>query len=228
MAERMRLPIRLVPRKRTHVILLIFFGLFFAFACFWMILAMQPGMRLEFNDVEVTDPFWRRIFPLWGVPFLLIGAGGLAVCLSRLLPRSPYFHVEVSAEGLRVREFGRPKHFAWRDLPAFETLEVVKRDDDGTTRNYYAVAMRPGLPSVPSTRSKKDPREIVRIPAHEYGVKDTMEDAQMLADWLNRVRDSASSRGSDDIEIPEALRKIAISAPAMSDRAQRAQTVVRR
>lgn len=225
-ALRLTLPIRLVPRKRVHILLLVFFGFFFAFSVFWIGAALHPDVRLEYDDREVTDPAMRQLFPLIGVPFLLFGAGGLSICLLRLLPRSPYYHVEVTAEGLRMRSLNRRSAFAWRDLPAFETLEVVNSDSDGTTRNHFAVAPRPEARVAP-TKSKDDPREIVRVPAEEYGVKDSQEDAQMLADWLNHVRGAALLRRFDGIEVPEALRPIAISLSAPGE-AQRAHTVIRR
>ena len=227
-AHRLPLPIRLVPRKRPYLILVAFFGLFFAFSVFWIGAALQPDMRLEFNDEEVTDPAMRRLFPLFGLPFLLFGAAGLSFCLLPLLPRSPYYHVEVAAEGLRTRALNKRSEFAWRDLPAFETLEVVKSDSDGTTRNYFAVAMRPEAPSTksqPSTKPKSDPREIVRVAA-EYGVKDSTAGAQILADWLNQVRDYALRRRTDGVDIPAALRRYAIGLPASSQ--PRSNTVIRR
>lgn len=229
-ALRLSLPIRLVPRKRVQGVLLVFFGFFFVFSVIWIVGALQPGVRLEFNEQEVTDPAMRQLFPLFGVPFFLIGAGGLFVCLLRVLPHSPYYHIEVTADGLRLRTLTQRSAFAWRDLPAFETLEVVKRDDDGTTRTYYAIAMRPEAPTAPGAPAKStiDPREIVRVPAGEYGVKDTQEDAQMLADWLNHVRDQALLRRSDGIEISEALRKIAIGLSAPSQTQRQQQTVIRR
>lgn len=224
----LRLPIRLLPRKRWYILLMVgFFGVFFSFALFWIVAAAQPGMHLQFNEETVTDPLIRSLFPLFGLPFLLVGAGGLAAFGARLLPRSPYHHVEVSAEGLRVRTLTKPKDFAWRDLPAFETLEVVNSDSDGTTRTYYAIAMRSSAPATPA-KSAVDPREIVRVPAEEYGAKDTMDDAQMLADWLNQVRDHALMRRDGGIGIPEALLTIAIGAPPAKRQSAPGQTVIRR
>lgn len=222
---RLPLPIRLVPRKRPYLILVIFFGFFFAFSIFWIGAALQPDMRLEFNDREVTDPAMRRLFPLFGLPFLLFGAAGLSFCLLPVLPRSPFYHVELTAQGLRTRTLNRRSEFAWRDLPAFETLEVVSSDSDGTTRNHFAVAMRPGAPA-PSTKSRSDPREIVRVAAGEYGGRDTEADAQVLADWLNQVRDHALFRRTDGIDIPAALHRYAIGLSAAAQ--PRSHAVTRR
>lgn len=220
------LPIRLIPRKRAYLILTVFFGIFFAFSIFWIGAALQPDMRLEYNDEEVTDPAMRRLFPLFGLPFLLFGGAGLSFCLLRVLPRGPYYHIEITAQGLRVRALKRVTEFAWRDLPAFETLEVVSTDSEGsTTRNHHAVAMRPEARAT-AAKSARDPREIVRVAAGEYGGKNTEAGAQMLADWLNRVRDHALHRRSDGIEIPAELRRYAI---ALSPSSQpRSHTVDRR
>src|SRR5262245_56224186 len=92
------LPIRLAPRKRPQIVYMIFFGFFFVFALFWMAMASQKGMRLEFNGVEVTDPGARAMFPLWGIPFALVGACGIAVSILKMMPNSPCYYLDLSAE----------------------------------------------------------------------------------------------------------------------------------
>lgn len=181
------LPIRLAPRKRSQIFFLIFFGFFFCFSLFWMFGASQKGMRLEFNDVEVTDPTWRALFPLFGIPFVLIGACGLAVAMLKVVPNSPCYYLDLSTEGLTLRTLLKQQSFAWRELPPFESLRVESRSDESTTITYYAVAME-------SPRDGGNARQILRISASEYGTKNDEQSAVDLAARLNRLRESAHQR----------------------------------
>ena len=177
------LPIRLRPRNRSQIFFLIFFGFFFVFAIVWMIGASRTGVRLTFNDVEVTDTYWRAMFPLFGIPFALIGICGLAVALLKVLPSSPCYYLELSPDGLTYRTLLTTQSFAWRDLPPFTSLEVEDSSDDGKTVTHYAAAMM--------DTGKGDPREIIRISASEYGTENNRESAAALAARLNRVREAS-------------------------------------
>jgi len=178
------LPIRLRPRKRSQIFILILFGFFFIFAIVWMIGTSQTGARLHFNDVEVTDPYWRAMFPLFGIPFALIGICGLAVALLKVLPNSPCYYLELSSDGLTYRTLLKTQTFAWRDLPPFTSLEVEDSSGDSKTVTHYAAAMV-------DTGNGGDPREVLRISASEYGTKNNQESATALAARLNRVREAS-------------------------------------
>ena len=58
-------------------------------------------------------------FGLFGLPFAIIGICGIGAALLRMLPDSPYYHIEINADGLLVQSLSRQKRYAWRDLPAF-------------------------------------------------------------------------------------------------------------
>jgi len=208
------LPIRLAPRKRSQIFFLIFFGFFFVFSIIWMVGASQKGTRLKFNDVEVTDPKTRVLFPLFGIPFALIGACGLAVATLKVMPNSPCYYLDLSVEGLTLRTLLKQRSFAWRDLPPFETLRVVSKSDESTTTTFYAVAMEPA-------RDGAKPREILRISASEYGVKNSEQSAIDLAARLNRLRDAALQQLRSGSHEPSAG-----SSPADRD-AQASRTVIR-
>src|SRR5262245_8637215 len=178
------LPIRLKPRKRSQAFLLIFFGFFFVFAILWMIVTSQPGASLTFNDVAVTDPYWRSKFPLLGIPFGLIGICGIAVAVLKMLPDSPYYYLELTSEGLTLCTLFKKQRFAWRDLPSFTSLRDESSSDDSTIITYYAAA-------IADAGNGGDPREILRISANEYGTKNNEQSADELAARLNRVREAA-------------------------------------
>src|SRR5262245_41553433 len=129
------LPIRLKPRKRSQIFLLPFFGFFLGFSIYWMILSSQPGVTVYFNDVEVTDPYWRSLYPLWGIPFALVGLCGFAATALTVLPNSPYYHLELTPDGLTYRTLFGKRSFAWRDLPAL----TFKEESDSESGSYYYV-----------------------------------------------------------------------------------------
>jgi len=68
------------------------------------------------------------IFVVFVVPCLLWVANGAA----KLLPRSPFHHLEVNAMGLVVRTGRKRRVLAWDTVPAFETLAIETKGDNGT------------------------------------------------------------------------------------------------
>src|SRR5262245_58183280 len=94
------LPIRLLPRKGQQLGLIAFFGFFFGFSLFWM--AGASGI-LDLNEgtVQIPPPGgWEAsAFGLFGLPFTIIGICGMVGALLRMLPNSPYYHLEINAEG---------------------------------------------------------------------------------------------------------------------------------
>jgi hypothetical protein len=191
------LPIRLRPRKRSQIFVLIFFGFFFVFAVVWMIGVSRPGTRLTFNDVEITDPYWRAMYPLFGIPFALIGMCGLAVALLKVLPNSPCYYIELTRDGLTYRTLLKTQSFAWRDLPPFKSLQVMASSKRSSTVTYYAAALA-------DTADDSDPREVLRISASEYGTRNNEQSADELSARLNRVREAAlpSSAHADERTSP--------------------------
>lgn len=230
----LRLPIRLLPRKGQQVGLIAFFGFFLGFSLFWM--AGASGV-LDLDDGTINIPppggWTEGAFGLFGLPFTIVGICGMAGALLRMLPSSPYYHLEINADGLIVRALFKQTRYAWRELPAFETLEHKRRTKNGTRINWYTVAMEsaplePGMP-----RGASYQREVIRIDADGYGANNGERDAADLAAWLNRLRDLALDKqlaSNEAIDVPEGFRGNAISTIASAPGSTRArtQTVVRR
>ena len=223
MPEQIQLPLRLVPRRWAQIVYSAFFGFFFAFSVFWIGASMRPDVSVTFNGEPVTDPLHRKLFPLFGVPFLLVGLGGLAYNIAKLLPGSPYSYIEVSAAGLRVRTFWRRRDLAWRDLPEFEILRTRGSGDD-VSLYHYAVAKQ--------AEGSGRPGELVRISAGEYGFRNNEASAAALAGWLNQIRSLAlqnALRPGELVEIPDALiDRAATMAATPTAPPARTPTVVKR
>src|SRR5262245_25007294 len=142
MTSDLKLPIRLLPRKGHQLGLIAFFGFFFGFSLFWM--AGASGiLDLDNGVIHMPPPggWAESAFALFGLPFTIIGLSGIAGALLRMLPNSPYYHIEINADELLVRSLFKQTRNAWRDLPAFETLERRRRSKSGTSIHWYTVAM---------------------------------------------------------------------------------------
>jgi len=228
----LRLPIRLLPRKGQQLGLIAFFGFFFSFSIFWM--AGASGI-LDLDDSTINIPppgGWAEgAFGLFGLPFTIVGLCGMAGALLRMLPNSPYYHLEINADGLFVRSLFKQTRYAWRDLPAFETLEHKRRTKNGTRISWYTVAME-GTPLEPGMeRGASHQRDVLRIDADGYGANNGEQDAADLAAWLNHLRELACDKRlapDQSVEVPEGFRGNAIPAIASESTRARTQTVVRR
>ncbi len=229
-----RLPIRLVPRKGQQIAMLAFFGFFFGFSIFWM--AGAAGI-LDLNEGTINFPrsgdWIGNLFPLFGLPFAAVGICGLTAAVLKMLPNSPYYHIEINAEGLFVRSLFKQKRYAWRELPPFETLERRRRTKNGTRIEWYTVAME-GAPLEPGmAEGATHQREVLRINADEYGAKNGRQDAADLAAWLNQLRELARDKrlaSDEEVAVPDGFRNNAIGGVASATglpRVQRAPTVVR-
>ena len=229
-----RLPIRLVPRKGQQIALLAFFGFFFGFSIFWM--AGAAGI-LDLNEGTINFPrsgdWIGNLFPLFGLPFAAVGICGLTVAVLKMLPNSPYYHIEIHADGLFVRSLFKQKRYAWRELPVFETLERRRRTKNGTRIEWYAVAMESAPLESGMAEGATHQREVLRINADEYGAKNGQQDAADLAAWLNTLRDLARDKriaADEEVAVPDGFRNNAIGAAASATglpRVQRTPTVVR-
>lgn len=224
MAERLPLPVRLTPRRRSQTFPLLFFGFFFGFSVFWIIGASLSDSP-TFNDKPVTDPLFRRLFPLFGVPFLLIGLGGLSVAVLKRRPGSPYHHVTLSACRIGARTLFAEKTFDWHQLSAFAPLRVVGSGEDSSVY-YYAVAKD-------ARGNLAHPEEALRLSAREYGTGENEMSAAALADWLNQLRSLSRQgvlRDGELVDIPPDFRDRTLSVPTVQPAApvERAATVVRR
>lgn len=228
------LPIRLLPRKTHQIGLIAFFGFFLGFSIFW-IGGASGILDLDDGAIRIPPPGgWAQgTFGLFGLPFAFVGICGIAGALLRMLPNSPYSHIEINADGLLVRSLFKQTRHAWRDLPGFETLEHKRRTRSGTRISWYAVAME-GAPLEPGMeRGASHQREVLRIDADGYGANNGEQDAADLAAWLNHLRGMARDKrlsSNEIVEVPEGFagNAITVAAAAPGGRAERSQTVVRR
>lgn len=228
------LPIRLLPRKGHQLGLIAFFGFFLGFSIFWM--GGASGiLDLDNGAIHIPPPggWAASSFGLFGLPFAFIGLVGIAGALIRMLPNSPYHHIEINADGLLVRSLFKQTRYPWRDLPAFETLEHKRRTKNGTRISWYTVAME-GAPLEPGMkRGASHQREVLRIDADGYGANNGEQDAADLAAWLNQLREMARDKRlspNEIVQVPEGFARnaITIAAAALGSGAERTATVVRR
>jgi hypothetical protein len=227
-----RLPIRLLPRKRGQIGRIIVFGIFLGFAIFWTTMAATMIGKADFSDPQSPEFWLGKFFPFFGVPFMLIGAGGIAGALLKMLRGSPYCHLEIGSEGLLIRALFKQKRYAWRELPAFETLERRRRTKSGVSIQWYTVAMENLPPKAGMEPGASYQREVLRIFADEYGAKNGQQDAVDLAAWLNHLRRLALDKQlapNELVEVPPGFIANAVATPyPLGAQTDRTPTVVRR
>jgi hypothetical protein len=229
-----QLPIRLLPRKGHQLGLIGFFGVFLGFSIFWM--GGASGiLDLDNGDIHIPPPggWAASTFGLFGLPFAIVGIGGIGGAVLRMLPNSPYSHIEINADGLLVRSLFTQTRHAWRDLPAFETLEHKRRAKNGVRISWYTVAMEGAALEPGMERGASHQREVLRIDADSYGARNGEQDAADLAGWLNHLRDLARDNQlspSEIVQVPEnfAGNAITVATAKLGGRAERTATVVRR
>jgi hypothetical protein len=214
-----KLPIRLVPRRGGQILALVFSGFFFGFSVLWM--ASAAGIVDLDGEGFISRPAdggWiERLFPLFGLPFALIGIAGLARAVLKMLPGSPCYHLEISGRGLLVRSLFKQRRHAWAKLPEFRTIAVERRTKNGTRVEHYTVATETGSALADAPRNSAQEREVLRVFADEYGARNGKEDAYALTAWLNQLRERAvESRldGDELVEVPEGFRASVISVAA--------------
>jgi hypothetical protein len=188
----MALPIRLVPRKGGAIFRAIFFLFFGGFAVFWIATAAS---MMGSGQVE-GEPFqgFRYLFPAFGLPFFAVGLIGFLSSLAKLLPGSPYYHVEIAADGITVRKGWKTRRFAWPALSPFGISVKVSRGKNGTTTTYWVVALRAGDAERLAFESERYNRSVLQIDAGEYCAGDAEHGAPVLVDWLNGIRAEAIER----------------------------------
>lgn len=241
------LPLRIVPRRGQQIGMLAFFAFFFGFSVFWM--AGATGV-LDPNEGTLSFPppgGWEgSAFGLFGLPFAAVGFGGMIGAVLKMLPNSPYYHLELASHGLLVQTLFKQQRYDWRELPPFDIVTVEKRTKSGKKISHYAVAMESAAAPSDASPDASYQREIVRIRADDYGANSSREDADAMVAWFNQLRELARSdrlSANETIEVPEGFRATAIgigmasrsaradsSTPTIrhTDRAQRRPTVERR
>ncbi|HNB27764.1 MAG TPA: hypothetical protein PLR41_12435 [Alphaproteobacteria bacterium] len=200
----LKLPIRLVPRRGAQAGLLALSAGLAAFAVYWIGDALGESRRFIADGAGGFDYWLNLLPPLVAGIFLAMCVLGMIRSILKMLPASPYYHLALYPEGLVVQAPFRRRRFAWGELPAFETIEVVRRSKYGRRYTYFTVAR--------AADESGRMRELLRVHADEYGAKKSQEDADALTAWLNALH----ARGVNDrlkngeaIEIPAQFRAVA-------------------
>jgi hypothetical protein len=213
----LKLPLRLAPRKFGAILLCFFFLFFFGFSVVWTIMAatgvMTGGMEGE------PFPGFRYAFPAFGIPFMVIGLVGLSVALMKLLPGSPYYHVEIAPQGIKVRRAWKVRQFAWSEISPFGISVKTRSTKGGKITTYWVVALRTSDQSFLADEKQRYNRSVVRIDAGEYAHGKAEDASAALMDWLNRIRTDAidrPGRAPASTAVPPdfrgAVREIAVAA----------------
>lgn len=214
----MRLPIRLLPRRGSQVFRILFFAFFFGFSIFWIVTAATLLARAPTGN----DPFpgFHYVFPLFGLPFMIVGAIGLFSAVMKLLPASPYYYVEIAPAGIAVRKAWTMRRFAWSEISPFDVAVKVRRTKGGKVTTYWVVAQRAADAVPATTDNERYNRSVLQIDAGEYGSGGAETAASALVDWLSRIRTDAiehPSRLTGGVVVPPDLRVRPMKvAPALS------------
>jgi hypothetical protein len=231
MDQNHRLPIRLLPRRGAQIPQLLGFGFFLGFAIFWM--GGAAGI-LDLNEGTIhfppPDGWAASSFALFGLPFAVGGLCGIIGAVLKMLPGSPYYHLEINADGLLTRSLFKQKRYAWRELPAFETLEHRRRTKNGTRTNWYIIAVEDARLEPGMEPGSTQQREVLRIDADEYGAKNGEQDSADLAAFLNHLREMARNgrlSANKSIEVPVGFAANATAAQPQLGAAKRTPTIVR-
>jgi hypothetical protein len=203
----MKLPLRLVPGKGGAVLLCFFFLFFFGFSVFWTIMAATGVMTGGMED----EPFpgFRYAFPLFGLPFMLIGFFGLAFAVSKLLPGSPYYHVELSAQGIKVRRAWKTEQFAWSAISPFGISVRTRSTKGGRVTTHWVVALRAAEANDLGDETARSKRSVLQIDAGQYGSAKAEQSAAVMVEWLNGIRAEAierPGRAATNTAVPPDLR----------------------
>jgi hypothetical protein len=202
------LPIRLLPRKGSQLFRIAFFIFFTGFAIVWITMAASFTW---FADSGPADQMWlMNLFPLFGFIFLGVGAWQLVNAIAKLLPGSPYHHLEISSEGLLIRTMRRKQQFGWNQVSAFDVSVRERRDKDGDKHyDYYVVAVPAADAAKLADERERYNRAVLRIDADEFGADDASADAADLSSWFNALRESAVNRrlaAHDEVSVPPGFR----------------------
>lgn len=192
--EDLALPIRLVPRRRPTA----------AWAVFWLALAIFCFLMLERENPLAT----RHA----GIATLIIAVaiGAALILLVKLLPRSPFFHLRLGFDGLRISRPFHYQHYTWSELSNFSVLD---RLDQPWRRPRYVVAAFWSYQLSAAESGQREPDVALMIDADPYGSGPAADNAAGLGEWLNEFRERAALGQLDEhdvLSVPVAFRDSAI------------------
>src|SRR5262245_4235749 len=189
--DQIRLPIRLLPRKGPHIPAVVVIALMIA-------VGIPTTVRAVLYEFP-THPFLTLFCIVW-----MLIVGYLCVdWVSRLLPRSPLHHLEISGRDLSFRTIRRRESWQWSRLAAFKVVE----NDTGESVTYELVAS-------PAPDGKGGTQACTIDVSAFLGWGESAVDAQALANWFNDLReDAVAGRLRDDshIAVPDAFRRSVLS-----------------
>ena len=126
----------------------------------------------------------------------------------KLLPRSPFFHLRLGFDGLRISRPFHDRHYTWSELSSFSVLEGGQvwrpRFVVGAFWTYQLDAAESG---------QNEPDVALRIDVGPYGGGHVEDDAAALAAWLTELRERAALGQldeHDEVSVPAAFRDSAI------------------
>ena len=192
--ESLVLPIRLVPRRRPTA----------AWTIFWLALAMFCFLMLEYeNPLAIGHA---------GIAVLIIAVALAAalILLIKLLPRSPFFHLRLGFDGMRISRPFHYQHYTWSELSNFSVLD---RFDQPWRRPRYVVAAFWSYQLSAAESGQREPDVALMIDADPYGSGPAVANAAALAEWLNELRERAALGQldeHDEVSVPTAFRDSAI------------------
>jgi hypothetical protein len=206
------LPLRLIPTKGSQALPIV---------AMMVLLGVVGFVALNHNPmtlVQKNGPIGYLYHLLFAV-FILIPIGGLVVSVLKLLPGSPYYHLEIAPRGIVIRQGFTTKRFAWSEVSPFAVhIEVVttrgKNGRKSTSTYYYVVAVPAADEALLQDKAKRLSRSVFRVVAGEYGVGSEEEDANALASWLTEVRSNAlvnSGRTKAQVAVPPEFRGTVMS-----------------
>jgi len=226
-AARVTLPVRLIPDRTSALGLVLLFPTIGVFVLWGFVSDVVDG--------------WQRI-GLWRAltdePGMMIALGiGLAVLLwmetvaiLRALPKSPFFYLEISADGLKRRDLTKEKSIAWAKIEKLNLVERMQRNGKTRKMHWWILA---------ETDQWAEDHDVDRRIKQALLAYDTDElspafssSKEVAGDLLAVLRELRSSvgKGSKDVAVslPATLRRVAISAvPAAAPVAGKVMTKAR-
>ena len=228
-----RLPIRLVPRTDFSIVAVVLLGIMTA-AGIAMVLVASGQVDALNRIFDYHEPFKTRlVFSLFCSVFALPFLGAFIKAASKLLPSSPYFHLQVSGKGIVKRDVPRSRTYAWSELSGFRVVKRTKRRDGSDTEDYYYVnAVSPELVGKLLDDDPYYAQPVSSLSADEFGSNDDQTDAGNLAAWLNELRDLALKgelKDGDSVAPPAGFESIGSSIAEKGRGAPvRTPTIIRR
>jgi hypothetical protein len=127
----MKLPIRLVPRRSGGIVMALALPAIGVF-----VLGRFVGDLLD--ELRWTDPY--QVFMDQPALIIALAIGSVVLlwmetfAILRILPGGPYFHLDITVDGLKRHEFRTEKFFAWNEIGS---LDVVGRMQGSKKRRMH-------------------------------------------------------------------------------------------